>query len=46
MKVLIAGDHAVVRKEHIQLLREEFPTVKIIELSTTRTRSKKPGSAT
>lgn len=31
MNVLIADDHAIVRKGLIQLLREEFPSVKITE---------------
>ena len=33
MKFLIADDHAIVRKGLIQLLREEFPTVEVTEVS-------------
>lgn len=34
MNVLIADDHAIVRKGLIQLLREEFPDVQVTEAST------------
>jgi DNA-binding NarL/FixJ family response regulator len=33
MKFLIADDHAIVRKGLIQLLREEFPTAEVTEVS-------------
>jgi two-component system invasion response regulator UvrY len=33
MKILIADDHAIVRKGLIQILKEEFPTVEIAEIS-------------
>ncbi len=33
MNILIADDHAIVRKGLVQLLKEEFPTAKIIEVT-------------
>ncbi|MBK5272613.1 MAG: response regulator transcription factor, partial [Bacteroidia bacterium] len=32
MRILIADDHAVVRKGLIQILLEEYPTAKIVEV--------------
>lgn len=33
MKILLADDHAIVRKGLVQLLSDEFPTAKIVEVS-------------